>query len=207
MAELQQSWERAWRGIGATSDGAALRDALTAAYAEPQRSYHTLQHLRECLALFAPAAGLASHPAEVEIALWFHDAVYEPGRPDNEERSAGWARVAAAEGGVAPAVAERIASLVLVTRHSGIAAGADEQLLVDVDLAILGAPERRFAEYERQIRAEYAAVPQATFEAKRCAILRSFLHRERIYGTPYFHAGFEAAARANLERALASHGA
>jgi predicted metal-dependent HD superfamily phosphohydrolase len=83
--------------------------------------------------------------------------------------------------------------------------GADEQLLVDIDLAILAADDERFAEYERQIRAEYAFVPEATFVARRRSILAAFLDRERIYSTPRLHDELERPARANLARAIAGH--
>jgi predicted metal-dependent HD superfamily phosphohydrolase len=202
VIDARQSWARAWRGIGAVDDGAAVRDSLLAAYAEPQRAYHTLQHLHECLDLLAPVAGAAARPCEVEVALWFHDAIYDVRRSDNEERSADWASAAAAAAGAVPAAVERIRSLVLATKHSVSPGGDDERLLVDIDLAILGAPAERFAEYERQIRAEYACVPQPLFDEKRAAILRSFLARERIFATPLFHSRFEAAARANLTRAV-----
>jgi len=196
---------RAWGGIGAAGDGAAVYDALVSAYREPQRGYHSLQHLRECLGLFEQARGLASRAGEVEIALWFHDAVYDVRRTDNEERSAEWSRVACTGDGVASTVVERVHSLVMVTKHTGVPACGDEQLLVDIDLAILGAPEQRFAEYERQIREEYAYVPEALFAEKRRFILLSFLKREHLYGTSYFRARFEAVARANLEAALAKN--
>jgi len=196
------SWARAWRGIGAADDGAAVRDSLLAAYAEPHRRYHTLQHLRECLGLLAETADAAARPCEVAIALWFHDAIYDVRRSDNEERSADWASAAVAAAGAVPAVVERIRSLVLATKHSMAPGSDDERLLVDIDLAVLGAPAPRFAEYERQIRAEYAWVPQPLFDEKRGAILRSFLDRERIFATPLFHSRFEAAARANLTRAI-----
>lgn len=80
---LARSWSRAWPGLGASGDGVALRDPLLAAWSEPQRRYHTLRHLSECLALFEASSHLAAHPAEVEIALWFHDA--EPERFDEYE--------------------------------------------------------------------------------------------------------------------------
>jgi predicted metal-dependent HD superfamily phosphohydrolase len=207
MSELMQSWRRAWRGIGAANDGIAIYNVLVAAYHEPHRKYHTLQHLSECLALFTANQGLASHPAEVEMGLWFHDAVYEVKNSDNEERSAEWARAAAVTGGASEIVAERIHSLVMVTRHTDIPTKRDELLLVDIDLAILGASELRFAEYERQIREEYAHVPEALFRAKRGSILRTFLNRERIFGTPHFHAAFEAQARQNLALSIAKNDA
>jgi predicted metal-dependent HD superfamily phosphohydrolase len=205
MAELLQSWNRAWSEIGAVTDGSAIFSALIAAYREPQRKYHTLQHLRECLALCEANRSLATHPVEVEIGLWFHDAVYEVKGADNEERSAEWARAVITRSGADAAIAERIYSLVMVTRHTGVPATSDEQLLVDMDLAILGASGPRFAEYERQIREEYAYVPEALFGEKRGFILRSFLERERIFGTPHFHAELDAQARTNLALAIAKH--
>jgi hypothetical protein len=119
--DARQSWARAWRGIGAVDDGVAVRDALLAAYAEPHRKYHTLQHLHECLDLLAPATAAAARPCEVEVALWFHDAIYDVRRSDNEERSADWASAAVAAAGVAAAIVERIRSLVLATKAHGLA--------------------------------------------------------------------------------------
>ena len=171
MIDARQSWARAWRGIG-RDDGAAVRDSLLAAYAEPHREYHTLQHLRECLGLLDEAADAAARPFEVGIALWFHDAIYDVRRSDKTERSADWASAAAAAAGAVPAVVDRIRSLVLATKHSIAPGSDDERLLVDIDLAILGAPAERFAEYERQIRAEYAWVPSRSStrsEARSCA--------------------------------------
>jgi predicted metal-dependent HD superfamily phosphohydrolase len=203
--ELEASWRRCWRGIGARDDADALFASLVAAYREPHRRYHTLQHLGECIELFERVRALAARAAEVEVALWFHDAVYDVQRSDNEARSADWLRAAADTGGVATDVTERVCALIMATRHAALPQGADEQLLVDIDLAILAAPEPRFAEYERQIRAEYAFVPEATFTARRRAILAGFLDRDRIYSTPRLHDELERPARANLAKAIAAH--
>ena len=136
------------------------------------------------------------------MALWFHDAVYDPRAPDNEERSATWAWTAVTDGGVDAASAERIRALILSTRHARLPAGPDEALLVDIDLAILGAGEARFAEYERQIRDEYAFVPEATFVTKRRSVLASFRDRDATYATARYRDAYEARARRNLARAL-----
>jgi predicted metal-dependent HD superfamily phosphohydrolase len=167
---------------------------LRARYAEPQRHYHTLAHIEHCLEEFDPRQ--AADPEAVELALWFHDAVYDPRRPDNEEKSAAWLLEVLPE-------ARRAAALILVTKHHR-ASTPDEALLVDVDLAILGQPEPRFDLYERQIRAEYAWVPEDVFRRKRGEILRGFLGRPSIYQTDTFRAKYEAQARRNLERSLTS---
>ena len=206
MADLQASWARAWRGLGAVGAGEATREALALAWSEPQRKYHTLQHLGECLGRFETLAALAAHPAEVEAALWFHDAVYDVHRADNEQRSAVWAERAARGGGADAAVAARLHALVMVTRHTGVPQGEDEALLVDIDLSILGASAERFAEYEAQIRAEYGHVPEALFAERRSAILRAFLGRDRIFRTARLHDELETRARANLAGAIAALG-
>ncbi|MDB5860912.1 MAG: N-methyl-D-aspartate receptor subunit [Ramlibacter sp.] len=198
------SWQRLWGELGATVVNGGLMNQLVAAYSERQRHYHTLQHLRECLAQFDAAAMLAHRPAEVELALWFHDAVYDPQRKDNEERSADWARASVLAAGCGAEAAERVAALVLATRsHEAQADDADAALLLDIDLAILAAAPGRFAEYERQVRAEYAHVPEAEFRAGRARVLRGFLERDRIYLTDVFHDALEARARDNLRRSLA----
>lgn len=204
MSNFNASWQRLWEGLGAAGDGNALADALMARYSEPWRKYHTLQHLNECLAHFASATHIAKHPAEVEAALWFHDAVYELRAGDNEEQSALWARAALLEAGVLSDAAERVARLVLATRHQAVPTQPDEQLLVDIDLSILGATVRRFQEYEDQVRAEYSFVPEPTFRVKRAEILQAFLARPRIYNTDYFYAKLEASARFNLANSLAA---
>lgn len=213
QALFDHSWRTAWTalagqsdgtGLAGQSDGTALRDQLLARYAEPQRKYHTLQHLQECLALFDEVRALAEHPAEVEMALWFHDAIYEVKGSGNEERSAAWAFEALLAAGVDAGPAALVRDLVLVTRHSGSPVSVDEQVLVDIDLSILGADTPRFDEYERQIRAEYSYVPGFLFRRKRKQILQSFLDRPAIYSTAVLRDRLEARARENLGRAIRS---
>jgi predicted metal-dependent HD superfamily phosphohydrolase len=199
---LEQSWQRAWRGVGAQGAGTEIRDALLARYAEPTRKYHSLQHLVECLSYFSKAQHLAAKPAEVEVALWFHDAIYNTKAKDNEEQSANWAASAMHSAGVAAEVAQSVQSLILVTKHTGAPSAQDEMVLVDIDLSILGSEPTRFAEYEAQIRAEYSFVPGILFRFKRRQILRSFLSRPAIYSTPHFHGLLERQARKNLSDAV-----
>ncbi len=200
MDSFLASWQRAWTGIGAVGEGGALFAQLKAAYAEPQRHYHTQQHLGECLSAFDAARSLAEHPDEVELALWFHDAIYDIKGHDNEQRSADWARDALTDAGVATEAAERVHALVMATRHTAVPVGRDEQLLVDIDLSILGAERPRFDQYEQQIRQEYAYVPGFLFRRKRREIFKGFLDRPAIYSTPRLHDALEARARDNLRR-------
>jgi predicted metal-dependent HD superfamily phosphohydrolase len=198
---LAARWNAAWRALGLPApDG--LGERLLACYDEPHRYYHTRRHLAECLATAGSLAQHALHPHEIALALFFHDAVYDTRRHDNEVQSAGWAQRAMLDAGGEAGAARRIESLVLATRHAASPDGADEEVLVDADLAILGAPPARFDEYERQVRCEYAWVDADTWRRERRRVLESFRARTRIFATPTLHATHEAAARSNLERAL-----
>ncbi|VTU30995.1 hypothetical protein H4CHR_02716 [Variovorax sp. PBS-H4] len=197
------AWLDAWQGLGVQPPGDALFDGLIARYSEPHRAYHTLQHLDECLEALARQARQANRPAEIALALWFHDAIYDVHRHDNEERSADWALQALRDAGADAHAAQRVHALVMATRHQAQPQEADAQLLVDIDLSILGAPAPRFAEYEQQIRFEYAHVPPEVFEPRRRQILGSFLARNSLYLTPSIRARLEAQARVNLQRAVA----
>jgi predicted metal-dependent HD superfamily phosphohydrolase len=199
MEVLKQSWRRAWIGLRLAGDGADLCGQLIAAYSESHRKYHTLQHLSECITELESVRASIPHLAEVEIALWFHDAVYDTKRSDNEVRSAEWAIAALSAAGASADSTALVKSLILATTHDAAPQTLDEQFLVDIDLSILGADERRFAEFERQVREEYSFVPGFLFRMKRKSILKSFLQRQCIYSTAHFLGLLERRARHNME--------
>lgn len=197
MRFSRDRFETLWRELGVAPPPHDLFAALRDAYGEPHRAYHTAQHIDECLGY----ADLAHASAEIELALWFHDAIYDPRAGRNEERSAEWA---VREIGEPSVLAESVRSLILITRHDVIPTTTDEQLLVDIDLSILGANPQRFAEYEAQVRREYSFVPGEMFRQGRAAILRTFLDRPSIYSTDLFRDLLEAQARANLTSSIAA---
>ena len=199
--DLIQSWQRAWRNLNLPAP-AGLFERLLAAYNEPHRHYHTQQHLVECLEHFDAALALATEPGEVEIALWFHDAIYILRGADNELRSADWAMQELAASGATTQVQARVHNLIMTTRHNAIPSDADQQLLVDIDLAILGAAPARFNEYDCQVRAEYSWVPGLLYRIKRKAVLKHFLTRDHLYNTSHFRNRYEQQAKANLQTAI-----
>jgi predicted metal-dependent HD superfamily phosphohydrolase len=201
-----EAWTRCWTEVGASTAPASVHAELLSRYGEAHRAYHTLQHLHECLSLRQEIATPCDSPAEIDIALWFHDAIYEPSRNDNEARSADWLDAVAAQAALEPDVRERLHALVMATRHSAMPATPDEAVLVDIDLAILGAPPERFAEYETQVRQEYGWVPEWLYRRKRREILAGFLAREAIYSTPECRQRFEDQARRNLTQSVAALG-
>ncbi len=193
-----------WRMLCA-SLGARDTDAeytrLLRAWRSWGRRYHTLAHLASCLDEFDAARHLAQSPAEVELALWYHDAVYRTWRVDNESLSAEWAQrfvhAVAGEG-----AADRVRDLVLATAHQAHSPVEDAALVVDIDLSILGKPAPEYDEFERNVRREYWWVPRRRFAHARGRILGSFLERPFIYNWPEFRDRYETTARSNLQRAM-----
>ena len=199
---LREKWEATWRQLGAAPPLGVFEEVM-ARYAEAHRRYHTVRHLEECFEVLARVRGEAERPGEVELALWFHDAVYDTKRHDNEQRSAQWARSVVGRTRLDVDVGDRVAALVMATRHDATPVGADACVLVDVDLSILGAEPLRFDEYERQVREEYRWVPEAAFRRERRKILRGLLERPALFNTARMRESLERRARANLERSLA----
>jgi len=166
------------------------------------RHYHSRMHLEACLRHFSSAHFLATEPAEVELALWFHDAIYRTWRRDNELRSSVWARMFVVTHGGRHDIAARVSSHVMATAHVERKLSSDAALVVDIDLSILGQPQAVYDEFERNVRREYWWVPKRRYSAARTAVLKSFLNRPTIYHLPMFRDRLEQPARENLQRAL-----
>lgn len=191
---------------GAHGDEAQVYSDLAARYCEPHRAYHTLVHVAHALDELEGVRDLAEDSDAIAFALWFHDVVYDIGARDNEEESARIASEAALEFGLPEEWANHISALILETRHGATPLELDAQLVIDIDLSILGQPRERFDAYEQEIRIEYVTVIEergaAGFNAGRADILRRFLARPTIYSTDYFQRKYEASARANLQRSV-----
>jgi len=190
--------------VGAKTDGTAHRglfEKLSAMYGEPGRHYHSQSHVTHCLAHLQTWRHLARNPAEIEVAIWFHDAIYDTRRSDNEERSAEWAREYLQRHHVQDTVVARIFEMIMATKHHQVE-GGDIALLVDIDLGILGASAANFEVYDRQIREEYHWVPSVAYRLNRRTVLKQFLDREVIYRTHEIYNQLELRARNNLQRRL-----
>ncbi|MER6176886.1 metal-dependent phosphohydrolase [Streptosporangium sp. NPDC001681] len=183
-----------WLSLSGPEAESLGRELITR-YDEPHRRYHTTTHLEAVLAHIDTLASHAEHPDLVRLAAWFHDAVYDPRRGDNEERSAILAERALPEMGLSPEAVATVARLVRLTvTHAPAPGDADGAVLSDADLAILGASPEVYAAYATAVREEYAFVPDDAFRSGRAAVLRSLLDLAAI-----FHiADLEEAARANI---------
>lgn len=186
-------------GAGPWPAPARYADELLRRWGEPQRRYHTVEHLAATLGHVDTLAEYAADPVAVRLAVWFHDAVYLPERSENEERSARLAERALAEAGVGPARTAEVARLVRLTvGHDPADDDRDGQVLCDADLAILAAPPSAYAAYTAAVREEYGFVPDDAFRSGRSAVLRQLLDLPRLFRTPYGAREWETPARRNL---------
>jgi predicted metal-dependent HD superfamily phosphohydrolase len=210
----------------AAANGAALSDldslkhsafALVAAYRNPQRHYHSINHLQSCLDQldkYRDAYQMAQNSLStdvldakaldvIEYALYFHDAIYDPQSNENEAMSGEWADIVLLDqlGNVAQ-LRSCVQRLILATQHHSGAPDAQTALLLDIDLAVLSASIEEFDAYENAIRLEYAFVPVADYQRGRAQVLQRFLDAETLYHSAFFSEK-TATAKANLRRALA----
>lgn len=207
QALLTARWREsliAARAGGAGPDPEPYARNLLRRWAEPQRRYHTTDHLLAVLDRLTELRGHAADPPAVELAAWFHDAVYRPEREENEERSAALAERALPEAGVPKARTAEVARLVRLTvTHDPSDGDRNGEVLCDADLAVLAGPPEEYARYASAVREEYAFVPDEHFRPGRVAVLRQLLALPRLYRTPHGSRHWEGLARHNLRTELA----
>ena len=183
-------------------EGANVLNQLAQLYAEPHRHYHTLGHIRHCLNEFDRASALMDHPDAVELALWFHDAIYVSGAKDNERRSADLFRKYSSS--LADAIfQQRIDDLIMATTHSGSPRQRDEQFIVDIDLSSFGLPWEAFMRDGLRIRAEFVHLEDHAYYPGHLRFLQGLCNRPSFFFTDCFRQRYEYTARENIRRLIA----
>lgn len=211
---LEERFERLWQRFGVHDPETRQAGlALLAAYDGPGRHYHNVAHLDDVLQKLDWAKKALGETGElqmmapeetakmfdvIELALWYHDAVYDAKAKDNEAKSRDWFLSDAHEFGLAPALQKDIAALIDLTAHHKEARTLPECIMTDCDLAILGAAKPAFDAYDAGIGQEYAHVPAPLYAAGRAAVLKGFYDQPQIFKTDAFRKAYEAQARQNL---------
>lgn len=214
---LEQRYAALWARLGGAPDAAAQGAAVVSAYNGAGRYYHNETHLKDVLDKLDWAKDALEKSGEVkhlsapekqkmfdtiELALWYHDAVYDGKAKDNEEKSRDLFLNHAEKSGIADDVKKDVAALIDLTKHHKNAKTLPECILTDCDLAILGAAPASFKAYDEGIRKEYAHVPATMYKGARRGVLKGFLDQPRLFKTEAFHAAYDAPARANLGQAV-----
>lgn len=203
---LYQRWLKLFDDCETAMIESSLHDVfqeIVQRYGEAHRHYHTLAHVNACLNHSDNVDAIEDRRA-LELALWFHDVIYDPFAKDNETQSAEFAKTKLQLIGETQQVIDKVEHLVVLTQHPSNPKSLDEKYLIDIDLSILGAPEELYDQYEQWVRLEYRKVPSFLYKKGRKKVLQGFLNQEHIYATDKFRDKYEEQARSNILRALCS---
>ncbi|QQS22811.1 hypothetical protein IPM19_04265 [bacterium] len=206
-SDLRWVWIRLYRELGARGNSIEVYNQIADRYSEPHRYYHTLTHIEHCLRELQAYRLEIPNRHAVELALWLHDVVYDTkllnlNELTSEDLSAEYAMALMCTAGLPQTLQDDVRRLILITKHNALPQQDDEKILVDIDLAILGQPKEIFDEYEANVRKEYGWVSEEDFTKGRIKVLESFLSRNRIYSTEFFHDKYSEQAEINMDRSL-----
>jgi predicted metal-dependent HD superfamily phosphohydrolase len=187
---------------GAVDDSLKIHQRLLDGYDEPQRHYHTLAHIEQCMAMFDQCSSLARNPDALELAVWFHDVIFEPGNSDNEARSADL-YLQFSDGVHDEATRGLVKRLIMATLHDGSSLeDSDACYMVDIDLSSFGLSWECFLQDSKHLRLENADLSDAEYYRRKASFQGRLLARERFFLSDYFAERLETQARANLARYL-----
>ncbi len=199
---LDELWYQSWQSLGTNDDGQATLELLLSLHNDPARRVHTSQHLLDCFAKLKRWHRETQCFHQVAMAIWFHDAIFDPQRHDNEARSARLAsdRLLAAK--VAPDTAQRIRELIISSRPGEQLQTREARLLHDIDRAVLGTSEELYNRYERNLRYENLHIGDFIYRRKRIEQLQALLTKTQLYLTESAQSELHTPAVFNIKRWL-----
>lgn len=193
------SWWNFWERTGIPR---LWFERLERCHTEPHRRYHTFQHLEECLEELDEIEGDEERLALIEVALWFHDAVCQPGRATNAAMSASLAKEFLLECQASDTVIEFVHDMIMATQQHRAQDDPDAAIMIALDLNIFARSPQRYMAYEKQLREESASVPMSEYAPQRIGWLQGFLDRPQIYESETMRDIYEEQARFNLEEGI-----
>ncbi|PVY37932.1 HD domain-containing protein [Pontibacter virosus] len=202
-AFVKSEWESLCRRY--TSDEELVQQLwqeLATAYTARDRHYHNLEHIAYMLELADRYRESTKSFDLLLFAIFYHDIIYKPTRSDNEAQSASIAVERLHRLAIPESDTLLIKEMILATKAHQLHEHDLINLLLDLDLAILGADQARYDRYSEGVRKEYSIYPDLIYKPGRRKVLQHFLGQPYIYKTPAFQEAFEERAKANLQREL-----
>lgn len=170
-------------------------------YSEKHRAYHNVEHISDCLNKLDLITEQIPLRKEIELALWFHDIIYNPYGKENELKSAKIALDFLQKQGSSEELKSMIYNLIMITVHNKEPLNDEEKIIMDIDISILGSEYNEYLKYSKKIRKEYKMVPIILYRKKRKEILSNFLKKDKLYYSDYF-CDLEKNARNNLKQEI-----
>ena len=198
---IEKRWKHLMTRFEFNENSAELIE-LKKKYNEKQRAYHNMEHVIDCLnQLDNYEEDIADRDA-IELAIWYHDIIYNPYGKDNEIKSAEEASQFMTKQKASINHIEQVYQLILCTLHTKPPANEAQALIMDIDISILGSPEKQYLEYCQKIRKEYKWIPGPIYRSKRKEIMNRFLQRKCLYFTEYYYSKLEKKARINISQEI-----
>ncbi len=194
-------WSRCQSGDGAGARGGDVYKELHDFYSEPGRHYHTPNHIEHCLVQFDLVAGEMENADAVEMAVWFHDLIFDIDANDNELQSAR-RFVELANDSMEAEFKTRVYDLIMATAPPRLPKTSDQKFMLDIDLSSFGLPWNDFVRDSVAVREESPQLSDAEFYPGQLAFLESLVSREHFYFTEFFRSRIEETARKNINRHL-----
>src|SRR3989344_4598670 len=205
---FEDKWRELWQRSEAQGDPQPPFEQLMTLFYERQRHYHTRNHVAACLMQFHNVAlkgALPKNKEAIEYAIWYHDAIYDPKKSDNEELSAKLAIDVLSKAQLPVSLINEVERLILMTAHHNPGENIDELIMADVDLSILGAEPGSYGYYKRGIRNEYSHVPLYLYRKGRIGVLEGFLQRleaGELFHLPVSQKNYKENAFSNMRREI-----
>lgn len=187
-AQINQCWQQLHKG-----------------YSSKKRYYHNWQHIQTLLQELEAAKHLLLDYHTVVFAVFYHDAVYNVLKQNNEAKSAELAILHLSKMGVPLILQQQCSALIMATQHHGLSSNNDCNYFIDADLGILGSAPIVYQRYVAAIRKEYAIYPDIAYKTGRQKVLRHFLQMKHIFKTDFFAERYEAQARENIAQELSRY--
>ena len=197
ISSFQSLWQRHLLA-GATDHSETIHQQLVQAYEEPGRFYHTIKHIQCCLRLLEDVEDMAGNADALALSIWFHDAIYQPGASDNEQRSADWF-MTETQGVFGDDFRNIVYGHIIATLHcNSEIKDHDSRLMIDIDLSSFGMPWSVFLRDSENVRKEFPQLSDDEFYPKQCAFSQSLLGKSHFFQSDYFYRHYEDQARLNL---------
>ena len=200
---LEQNWNELTDGLPEQKNDFLLR--LEKLYTDPKRHYHNLVHITALHRLTDMYGASLNSIEAVRWAIWYHDAIYDVTKKNNEAKSAELAREHMRMLGIDEEIIQKCVDLILATASHTLDERTDNydaRFMLDIDLLILGAVPEKYKEYTEQVRKEYSIYPDLLYKPGRKKVLKRFLELDRIYKTDLLYELYEQQARANMKQEL-----
>lgn len=198
-------WKRCQSGGGSKADADDVYQEVYDYYSEPGRHYHTPRHIEHCLTQFDLASAEMEDADSVEMAIWFHDLIFDAQARDNELQSAR-RFVELAGDSMDGEFKTRVYDLIMATAPPRIPKSKDQEFMLDIDLSSFGLPWTDMLRDSIAVRKESRQLTDAQFFPGQLAFLESLVGREHFYFTEYFRSRIEESARSNINRYLKNLG-